>query len=94
MKKKQSLSICTVWPEINEELAVACALSETIINRWTIPQAEVIYPYLLKNTTQQALAVEFNITQGAVSQRLNEAGNVDAIQLFIRRYEKLINQRT
>ena len=90
MKKKRSLRIRTPWPEVDEELEVACALSETIVNRWTIAQAKVIYPYLLEKKTQQALAKAFNITQGAVSQRLNEAGNVDAIKLFIRRYEQLI----
>lgn len=90
MRKKQSLSIGTIWPEVNEELEVACALAETIINRWTVSQAKVIYPYLLENKTQQELAQEFDITQGAVSQRLTEAGNMDAIKLFIQRYEKLI----
>ena len=92
MKKKQSLSVRTIWPEVNRELEVACALSETIINRWTISQAKVIYPYLLKNKTQKELAEEFNITQGAVSQRLNEAGNLDAVKLFLHRYEKLISR--
>lgn len=91
MKKRNSLSIRTVWPEINEEFEVACALSETIVDRWTVLQAKVIYSYLLENKTQQELAEEFDITQGAVSQRITTAGNVDAIKLFIQRYEKLIN---
>lgn len=90
MKSKNSLGIQTTWPEVNEELAVACALSETIINRWTVSQAEVIYPYLLENKTQKELAKQFNISQVAVSKRLAEAGNIDAIKLFIQRYEKLI----
>lgn len=91
MKKRNSLSIRTVWPEINEEFEVACALSETIVDRWTVLQAKVIYSYLLENKTQQELAEEFDITQGAVSQRITTAGNIDAIKLFIQRYEKLIN---
>lgn len=93
MKKRNSLSIRTIWPEVNEEFEVACALSETIISRWTVAQAEVIYPYLLENKTQQELARKFNISQVAVSKRLMVSGNMDAMEKFIKRYEKLIINR-
>jgi predicted DNA-binding protein YlxM (UPF0122 family) len=93
MKKRNSLGIRTRWPAINEEFEVACALSETIVDRWTVSQAKVIYSYLLENKTQQELAEEFDITQGAISQRITTAGNIDAIKLFIQRYEKLISSR-
>ncbi len=92
MRKKQRLSIYTIWPEVNDEMEVACALSDVIVNRWTVSQAKVIYPYLLENKTQQELAEEFEITQGAISQRLTEAGNMDAMKLFIKRFEKLIKR--
>ena len=93
MKKRNSLTIKTIWPEVNEEMEVACVLSEAIIRRWTQPQAAIIYAYLLNNKTQQELAEEFGITQGAVSQRLSESGHIDAIKIFVQRFEKLIGER-
>jgi transcriptional regulator with XRE-family HTH domain len=93
MRKRQGISISTPWETLDEEMEVACILSEPIISRWTHPQAEVIYPYLLQKRTQQELAEDFGITQGAISQRLTEAGNIDAIKVFLHRYEKLIRAK-
>lgn len=93
MKKRNSLTIKTVWPEVNEEMEVASVLSEAITGRWTQPQAAIIYTYLLNNKTQQELADEFGITQGAVSQRLNESGHVDAMKIFLQRFEKVIREK-
>lgn len=92
MKRRERLIIKTLWDEVNEEMEVACALSEAIISRWTHARAAIIYSYLLSGKTQQALAKEFGITQGAVSQRLSESGNTSAIRKFLQRYEKLISQ--
>lgn len=93
MSRRQRLIISTLWPDINEEMEVACALSEAIVSRWTHAQAGIIYSYLLSGKTQQALAKEFGITQGAVSQRLSDAGNIDAIRKFLQRFEKLISKQ-
>lgn len=93
MKKRNSLTINSIWREVNEEMDVACALSEAIIGRWTQAQSAIIYAYLLNNKTQQVLAKEFNITQGAVSQHLSEAGHMDAIRMFLERFRKVISEK-
>jgi hypothetical protein len=92
MNYRERLIINTLWDDFNEEMEVSCALSEAIIGRWTHAQAAIIYSYLLSGKTQQALAKEFGITQGAVSQRLSESGNIGAIRKLLQRYEKLINK--
>jgi len=93
MKRRESLKINTPWPEINQEMALACALSEAITGRWSAAQAEIIYAYLLQQKTQQELAKEFGISQGAVSQRMSESGYIDAIKLFIQRFEQIIKAK-
>lgn len=93
MKRRDRLKISTLWPHINEEMEVSCALSEAIVGRWTHAQASIIYSYLRSQKTQQELAEEFGITQGAVSQRLSESGNIEAINKFIKRFEKLVRNQ-
>ena len=93
MKRRERLKVSTLWPKINEEMEVSCALSEAIVSRWTHAQASIIYSYLRSQKTQQELAKEFGITQGAVSQRLSESGNIDAINKFLKRFAKLVRSQ-
>lgn len=87
--RDERIKVATPLPKFNEELAVECALSDTIVRRWSRLQAEAIYAFLLHNKTQEELAAELGISQPAVHKRLVGAGNVDAIQLFIQRFESL-----
>ncbi len=93
MKKEERLKIHTPWNEVNEELKVACLFADTIINRWSVNQSEVIYRYLLKRETQQELARQFNISQPALRKRLVVSGNIESMDTFIIRYRNLIQSK-
>jgi len=88
-KNNECLAINTPWDNTNEELEVACKLTDAIIKKWTASTAEAIYYHLLYGKNQTELATQFNITQPGVHKRLMLYGNLSSIQAFINRYQKL-----
>ena len=88
-KDMQNLKIKTPWHDVNAELEVECYFIDTIINKWTMEQAEAVYLKLLKNETQQVIAKKLKISQPAVRKRIISA-NIKSIELFIKRFENLL----
>ncbi len=89
---KQNLKIKTPWKEVNDELEVECNFINTIIKKWTMEQAEASYLKLLKNETQQIIAKKLKISQPAVRKRIIGA-NLNSVELFVERFENLINAK-
>lgn len=91
-KEGQNLKIKTPWQEVNNELDVECYFIDTIVNKWTIEQAEAAYLKLLKNETQQVIAKKLKISQPAVRKRIVGA-NLKSIELFIGRFESIVGSK-
>jgi hypothetical protein len=72
MKKDELLTIKTNNEEINRQIAIILIFINQIINQWTSSQAEVIYLYE-EGYTQQKMADQLGIMQGAVNSRLKAA---------------------
>lgn len=90
MKNGVRIKLHTPWKEVNEEMEVAFVLADTIIKRWTIPQAEVI-TQILGNSTQSEIAEQLGISQSAVNQRL-KAAHWEAIEKLLDRFQELITK--
>lgn len=88
-KSEQNLKIKTPWQDTNGELEAECYFIDTIINKWTMEQAEAAYLKLLKNETQQVMAKKLKISQPAVRKRIISA-NLKSVEIFIKRFENLI----
>lgn len=73
--------------EINTELY----LYEGIMQRWTIPVAEVVY-HKLKGNTEQAIADVLKISQSAVNQRSHSA-YWSGLSLLLKQYQKRITEQ-
>ena len=73
---------------INDEFDASFLLLDTIIDRWSIASAEVVY-YLLKGMKEKEIAAQINISQSAVNQRKKAAG-WEAISGLLNRYRKVI----
>lgn len=86
---EQNIKIKTPWKEVNEELEVESYFINSLINKWTKEQAEAAYLKLLYNYTQQTLAKKLKISQPAVRKRII-SGNLKSVELFIKRFEKLL----
>lgn len=82
----------TPWEQVNQELDVSLFLADALINRWTIPQVEVIAESLMEKK-QIEIAEKLRISQSAVNQRL-KAGNWEAINRLIVRFNALIKKST
>lgn len=91
LKGDRRTAVLTPWQEVNDELGVECALFDTIANRWSSHQSEVIL-LSQQGLTQQAIADQLGITQGAVNHRL-KAGNWSAVEIFVERFESLIRKQ-
>jgi hypothetical protein len=91
-KERQNLKVKTPWKDINSELDVECYYIDTIINKWTMEQAEAAYLKLLKDETQQLIAKKLKISQPAVRKRIIGA-NLKSIELFTGRFENLIESK-
>lgn len=91
LKGDRRTAVLTPWQEVNDELSVECALFDTIANRWSSHQSEVIL-LSQQGFTQQSIADKLGITQGAVNHRL-KAGNWSAVEIFIDRFESLIRKQ-
>jgi hypothetical protein len=72
MMNDELLAITTTDEEINNQLAILLIFINQIINQWTVNQAEVIY-LQSDGYTQQKMAEELNISQGAANNRLRVA---------------------
>ncbi len=92
MKNGVRMKLHTPWQAVNEEMEVALVLADTIIKRWSIPQAEVI-AQILRNTTQIEIAEKLGISQSAVNQRL-KAAHWEAIEKLLERFHELITKST
>ncbi len=88
-KGGQNLKIKTPWNNVNDELEIESYFIDTIINKWTVEQAEAVYLKLLKNETQQVMAKKLSISQPAVRKRIISA-NLKSVEMFIKRFEKLL----
>jgi hypothetical protein len=92
-KENKCLSIRTVWGNINQELGVSCLFADSTINNWSAKTAESVYRYLLYENTQKELADYFKISQPAVRKRLKVQGNMRAMDAFISRFYKIIQEQ-
>jgi hypothetical protein len=92
IKDNGCLAINTPWANTNEELEVTCKLADAIIKKWTVSTAEAMYYHLLYGKNQKELALQFEISQPGVHKRLMLYGNLNSIQAFIKRYQKLITK--
>lgn len=72
----------------NHEFKTCCAFLDAVINKWTPPQAEIVYRLLL-NKTKKKIGEELDISQAAVHYRVKAAGWF-AIKEFLTRYETVI----
>jgi hypothetical protein len=88
MKQEQRVRITTPWSEINEELAVECALLDVLVKKWTAKQAQAM-KYAVLDWTQERIAAHLKISQPAVAKRLGVGENI-AIQDFCHRFEFLL----
>jgi len=90
MKKEGAqLKITTGDEQLDKEFESTCPLADHVISRWTTVQAEAIYLYLLKNSTQKEIGKELETTQRAISKRL-ESSNLDSMSKFFNRYKEAI----
>jgi hypothetical protein len=72
MANNELLSVKTADDSINEQIAIILTFANIVINQWTASQAEVIY-MALDDYTQNRMAEELGIKQGAVNSRLKLA---------------------
>ncbi|MDT0690073.1 hypothetical protein RM549_09780 [Salegentibacter sp. F188] len=90
--KKEPRTIVLKTPEdnLNAEFNSSFLLLDTLMDKWSIASAEVIY-HLLKGLKEQEIAETLNITQSAVNQRKKAAG-WDAVSVLLQRYQEVISK--
>lgn len=89
MKKKGvEISIVTLNPKINKALEILNLMLETIINKWSKKNAEVVYLSLLHDLNQIEIAQKLKISQSAIQQRLVSA-NFKVIISYINFFENI-----
>lgn len=76
------------WEEVNREMEVLFSALDGLLSKWTIEQAEVIYE-LLNNKNQTQVARQLKKSQGAISERVQNA-NWLAISNILKRFEEVI----
>ncbi|MDT0649325.1 SatD family protein [Autumnicola edwardsiae] len=88
--KKESRTIILKTPRenINAEFNASFLLLDTLMDKWSIASAEVIY-YLLRGLKEQEIAEKLQITQSAVNQRKKAAG-WEAVSVLLQRYQQVI----
>lgn len=75
MKKRgMNMSIDTPSEKFNKELEASWALVDTIVSKWTSPQAEVVYFSLMGHTQNTIAGKKIKTTPSAINQRLRGAG--------------------
>lgn len=90
--KKESRTIVLKTPQenINAEFNASFLLLDTLMDKWSIASAEVIY-YLLKGLKEQEIAEKLQITQSAVNQRKKAAG-WEAVSVLLQRYQQVVSK--
>lgn len=83
------LKITTGDEMLDGEFKAACYLADTIIGRWSVPQADAVYLYLLENLTQKEIGKRLHKSQRAISKRL-EFASIDNLMPFVKRYKQVI----
>lgn len=86
---KQRLAISTA-DKYHAELSTAIYLLDTIVNRCTALQSEVI-KFKLLGYTENKIAQEINVGQSAVNQR-SQSGGWLAIEQMIKRFETIYSE--
>lgn len=81
-KAHEKLNVLTVWEEKNEYFNIIVKLLDVIISKWTKLTSEVVFKYLLKDSTQSELAKSLKVSQPAIHKRLSIA-NIDVIEKSI-----------
>lgn len=90
-KSGQNIAIETPWENLNQELDVFCGLLDSVVSRWSSPQAEVVY-LSLKGLNQTQIAALLKTSIPAVNQRLRTA-NWHSVYKLIVLFETLINKK-
>ncbi|MES2387046.1 MAG: SatD family protein [Bacteroidota bacterium] len=72
MKHGESLAVNTANEKINRQTELILSFVNPILNKWTVPQAEVIHMYL-DDLTQAKIADILGIKQSSVNNRLKAA---------------------
>lgn len=88
LKGDYKFAITESSAKYNHEFKTCCAFLDAVINKWTPPQAEMVYQLLL-NKTKKEIGKELDISQAAVHYRVKAAGWF-AIKEFLTRYETVI----
>lgn len=89
--KSRKLAVKTPWDTLNMEFDVNTAFADEIISGWTLAQAKLVYPLLLREKTQKELASDLNKTQQSVSKLIINA-RVGLIELYLNRYEQAVTE--
>ena len=89
----ERLAIKTHWVPMNDEFAVSTPFADDLISQWTRVQANVIYDYLLYDVTQGQIARKKGMSPQNVSKVL-KAGRIELIINYIKRFEKLIYDKS
>lgn len=90
-RKDERIRLKTPFNPINQEFEVSLLLADTITKRWTVSQAEAIFLHLSESQTQQEIAKKLDISQKAVSQRL-EAACISEIEVLLKRFEYICEE--
>jgi|AntRauTorcE11897_2_1112592.scaffolds.fasta_scaffold10875_2 hypothetical protein len=90
LKGDNKFAITVPWQPVNDEFKPSCALLDAVINKWTQPQAEIIY-MLLQEKTPKKIGEELDISQAAVHYRIKGAGWF-AIKKLLSRYKNIIQE--
>ncbi|HYW34526.1 MAG TPA: hypothetical protein VE868_03890 [Balneolaceae bacterium] len=88
LKSSRKFTIKTPWAPINEEFETSCMLLDAVLNKWTSPQAEIVY-MLLQKMTPKEIGKELGISQAAIYYRVKGAG-WHAIESLLDRYKNVI----
>ena len=83
------LQLKTANEDLNDEFNVHFGLLDSILSKWSISSAEVVY-YLHKGYKEREIAEELSINQSAVNHR-KKVAHWDAIALLLRRYKTAIS---
>lgn len=73
---------------VDDEMNTSFLLLDTIIDKWSIASAEVVY-YLLRGLKEREVAKILDISQSAVNQRKKAAG-WDAVSGLLNRYREVV----
>ncbi len=88
--KNETIRLTTSVSEVNEEFLVHMRMLDSLISRWSISSAEVVY-FLLNNYKERAIADKLNRSQAAINLR-KKASGWEEIKILLNRYERVIKK--